>query len=186
MKNEIDYWDRFRIEDRREGWPDRCQWCGEVDKEIGLEWRVVCDIKEDHEFARIVKLEKGKLLNFLILVQEEGESLPKTKEVEALIETDEFIFFVCSKSCAQKLYVALNEDRRFMDLAEKKRIAIEEEKKPIRSEFECELCGERFGRKLPGDIPKKGNIVKLTCPNCGYKGVKFIRTYEEYEDEQND
>ena len=184
MKNEIDYRDRFKIREKAEGWPVKCQWCDKEIDQIELKWRVVCDIKKDHEFTPTVIRQKGKLFNFYIIVQEDGETLPNFKEVEASIGTDLFIFFVCSKSCAQKLYEALNEDRMFTYLAEKKRITIEE-KKPVRLEFECDLCGKRFWVKWPWDIPKKGDIVKLRCSNCGNRGVKFIRTHEEHGDDQD-
>ncbi|MFB0517842.1 MAG: hypothetical protein ACETWC_01015 [Acidobacteriota bacterium] len=180
MKNEIDYWDGIKIKNKKEGWSDKCQCCDNVVGLIGLRWRVVCDIKEDHMIPLEGIRGKGKVLNFSIYEQTEGDILPKVKEVEASIGVRQFIFFVCIKSCAQKLREALDEDRRFTDLAENMRI-VSVEKKPVRSEFECELCGKRFWVKWQDDIPKKGDIVRLTCPNCRNKGVKFIRTYEEYE-----
>ena len=179
MKNEIDYWEGIKIKDKRKGWPDKCQWCGEMDKETGLEWRVVCDIKEDHMIPLTGIRGKGKILNLLIKVQEEGENLPKNKEVEASIGVRKFIFFVCSKRCAQKLREVLYEDRRFMDLAVNMRI-VPVDKKSVRAEFRCPLCGKEFGGKWQYAIPKKGDIVKLTCSNCGNKGVEFIGITAEY------
>ena len=115
MENEIYYWDGIKIKDRKEGWPDKCQWCcGNAGKILLSKWRVICNINEEHKFILRVREEMGKLLCFDIIKQGKGE-----EEVEALIGQKIFIFFVCSESCADKLCEVLSSNSRFMELAEK-------------------------------------------------------------------